>query len=415
VDGDVLSKAQDFVNGVLFTPSRDTPSWTMDQLAFEVYALQISGKSVNNASGLYSVWEQLSPWAKAMLAMTIDLQKPGDERTKTILSSLATSAVRSSTGAYWDPGDGNQVNYASANFTTAVVITALARFDPASPLLADGVRYLVAHRSAGGAWASSFESAWILQALAEALKGTGDLQANFAFSASLNDSPLLSGQAAGASTLTPVEASVPLSALSLDGPNALKLVHESGNGRLYYRAFLQVDRPVESAPALERGISIARAYYPAGTDCRKQVCTPVDTVSLGSSNPSLEVRLTITVPHPMYLVVVEDFIPAGAEVLNLELKTNQIVVSGPSTQGPQYDPRDPFAGGWGSWYFGAPTVYDDHIRWIASSLPAGTYELTYLLTPLQAGEYRLIPAHAYQYYFPDVEGTTDGALFKITD
>jgi alpha-2-macroglobulin len=119
------------------------------------------------------------------------------------------------------------------------------------------------------------------------------------------------------------------------------------------------------------------------------------------------------VPHDMNTVVVEDFIPAGAEVVNLTLKTSQRVVLPLSEGGQAYDPANPFRDGWGGWIFGSPIIYDDHIRWVASSLPAGTYVLTYLLTPLQVGEFRLVPARAYQYYFQDVEGSTAGAVFKI--
>jgi hypothetical protein len=413
VDADALAKAVQYGQGVLITPTATTAGWQLDRLAFQVYALQIAGFSAKDAGGLYGVVQYLSPWARAMLALTLELQNKSDPHIKEIVSDLESKAVRSSTGAYWETPADSQVNYGSANFTSAVVLAALAHFDPASTLVADAVRYLVAHRLNSGCWSSSYESAWALVALGEVLQGTGDLQANFAFSATLNDSALLKGQAGGAGSLTPVEATVPLSALDPTAPNALKLIHEAGAGNLYYRAFLQVDRPVESAQAMQHGISIERAYFPAGQDCRKADCQPVTQASLGASNPTLLVRLTVTVPHDMNSVVVEDFIPAGAEIVNLTLKTSQQVLPDQQQGAPAYDPANPFLDGWGSWYFSSPTIYDDHIRWVAAILPAGTYQLTYRLTPLQAGEYRLIPAHAYQYYFPDEEGSTAGAVFKI--
>ncbi|HEX7567355.1 MAG TPA: Ig-like domain-containing protein [Anaerolineaceae bacterium] len=414
VDTTVLAQAQKYVQSVIITPGPSAAKgWELDRLAFQVYALQVSGAPVKNAGGLYGVWQSLSPWAKAMLALTLDMQTKGDEHAKEIVSDLESKAVRSSSGAYWETTGDIQMNYASENFTSAVVLTALAHFDPASTLLADAVRYLVAHRLATGSWSSSYESAWVLLALGDTLQGTGDLQASFAFSASLNGSPMLTGQAGGVNALTPVEASVPLSSLDPANPNALKLVHEAGTGRLYYRAFLQVDRPVESAQPLQQGISIQREYFQAGQDCLKADCQPVSEVHLGDSNPTLLVRLSISVPHDMNSVVVEDFIPAGAEIVNLTLKTSQQVIPGNAEAALVYDPKNPFLDGWGGWFFSSPVIYDDHIRWVASTLPAGTYQLTYRLTPLQAGEYRLIPAHAYQFYFPDVEGTTAGAVFKI--
>jgi hypothetical protein len=39
--------------------------------------------------------------------------------------------------------------------------------------------------------------------------------------------------------------------------------------------------------------------------------------------------------------------------------------------------------------------------------------LTYTILPSLAGEYRVLPAHAWQAYFPEVQGTTAGTVFTI--
>jgi uncharacterized protein YfaS (alpha-2-macroglobulin family) len=120
----------------------------------------------------------------------------------------------------------------------------------------------------------------------------------------------------------------------------------------------------------------------------------------------------------MNYVVVEDYFPAGTEVLNPRLKTSQQNVvplpqEGTEQTQPQYDQANPFDQGWGWWLFNDPQVYDDHIRWVVEYLPAGTYELTYRLTPTLAGEFRVIQAHAWEYYFPDVEGSSQGRVITI--
>ena len=78
-----------------------------------------------------------------------------------------------------------------------------------------------------------------------------------------------------------------------------------------------------------------------------------------------------------------------------------------------FDPRDPFALGWGWWYFDGPQIYDDHVLWTAGYVPAGTYVLTYELLPYQRGTYQVLPAHAWQLFYPEVQGTTAGDLFTI--
>ena len=74
---------------------------------------------------------------------------------------------------------------------------------------------------------------------------------------------------------------------------------------------------------------------------------------------------------------------------------------------------DFFTDNWGAWYFTAPQIYDNRIRWSAERLPAGSYELTYRLAPMQAGKYHILPTHAYLSFYPDVEGRAGGAVLTI--
>jgi O-acetylhomoserine (thiol)-lyase len=67
-----------------------------------------------------------------------------------------------------------------------------------------------------------------------------------------------------------------------------------------------------------------------------------------------------------------------------------------------------------AWLFNEPQIHDDGILFTADYLPAGTYVLTYTLVPLQAGEFRVLPAHAWQSFFPEVQGTSAGTVFEIT-
>ena len=415
VKGDVLRRGTLYLGTKLSDPRSLHQSWELDQQAFYNFALAEAGAgNPRSAEDLFAFRDQLSPWAKALFALTEESFSPGGGEGRTLLSDLEASALRSATGAHWESSQIYWQYPSTPIFNTAVAVYALARLDPASPLLPDAVRYLMDHRSADGGWGNGYETAWVTLGLAQTLKGTGDLNASFVFSASLNNRPLVSGQAGGPEALTPVRASADWSDLLKDAPNALRIRHEAGDGKLYYRAALRLERPAETAAPLDRGLSISRAYYPAGQDCRIKPCAPIQSASLGGAvgpQPIL-VRLTLTVPHDVYYVQVEDFIPAGAEVVNPELKTSQQAAAG-EAEAMRYDPRNPYANGWGGWLFGQPAVYDDHLAWGADYLPAGTYELAYVLAPLQAGEFRLLPARAWMTYFPEVQGTSAGAIFTI--
>jgi uncharacterized protein YfaS (alpha-2-macroglobulin family) len=387
--------------------------WELDRLAFTLYAFQESeGLQEDEWSlldDLHDRRERLSPWARALLALAIQSASPGDVRARNLIADLEAGALRTASSASWESDTGSWRVPGTPLYTTAVVVYALAQRDPASPILIEAVRYLVVNRDARGLWGSTYESAWVILALTEAMQGLGELQADFTFSASLNGAPLASGQAVGSQILDSIQASVPLDSLSPDHPNALTLDRDEGLGRLYYRAALLVNRPVESTQPLNRGMDISRVYYDG--DCEGD-CAPLTTLELGRSS-TLTTRLTLTLPNDSYYLVIDDFIPAGTELLNRALKTSQ---QGEDETAAQlvYDEDDPYAQGWGWWYFNEPQFHDDHITWTADYLPAGTYELTYTLIPTTAGEFQVLPAHARLAFFPDVQGTSAGAVLEIT-
>jgi alpha-2-macroglobulin len=410
IDPGAIGNAQTYLSTKVSAPldPLTTQPWQLDELAFMQYALQQSGRSDADPTGLYDFRDKLDPWSKAFLAMTLNAKTPGSELSRTLVSNLEGQAVRSATGVHWEDANPGGNGLSTPNFATAVVMEALAQLDPASTLLPDAVRYLAVNRRPNGAWSSSYETAWVLMALTDVMQGTGDLQASYAFSASLNGTELLKGKAGGPDALTPVSGTVTLDKLKADRSNSLNITRDAGSGRLYYRINLQVDRPADTAQPVSQGLSIDRRFVLSGQDCRKVNCPPINGLKIGDLAQPVFVHLTLTVPTDMQYLVVDDFIPAGAMVADSSLRTTQ------RGQTASYSPDDPFGGaGWGWWYFGTPRIYSDHISWAARSVPAGTYELTYQILPAQAGEFRVIPAHVYEYYFPEVEGSSAGSVFSI--
>ena len=388
--------------------------WAMNRAIFHYYVLRQVGSfdPGYTIDMIYSNLGVLEPWAKALLAEKLLLTSGNEECAINLLSDLQGTAIRSASGAHWESsreaiGDGRNPN--SPLFNTAVVVFVQTKCDPSSPILADAVRYLVSQRGASGRWGSSYERAWIILALNEYMRATGELRGSFNFSAALNGAPLAKGEAGAGQNLESVTASTPLVQLHSSGANSLLVSRDAGDGKLYYRAALTVDRPVESAPALSQGISVSRAFL----SCSGDDCQPVTSYQMpDDSSGRVKVQLTVTLPNDAYYLMVQDHIPAGAEMLDTTLKTSQQGEESVSVEA-QYDNADPFSGGWGWWYFNNPQLYNDHILWSADYLPAGTYVLTYTIVPSLPGQYRVLPAHAWQAYFPEVQGTSAGAVFEI--
>jgi uncharacterized protein YfaS (alpha-2-macroglobulin family) len=141
------------------------------------------------------------------------------------------------------------------------------------------------------------------------------------------------------------------------------------------------------------------------------------------ANQQVLVRLNLILPQDAFYVILEDYIPAGAELLDTSLKTSQLggpdlseldVTDQALTPEALFEAQNPFSAGWGWWLFQKPQIFDDHITWSADYLPAGSYVLEYIFTALQPGEFRVLPAHAHQLYFPEVQGSSAGTIFMIT-
>lgn len=402
-----IMDANRFVTASLYTTDMVQETWKLDQLAFAYFVLNQNGRQSPVPSELFRLGTRLNPWGQAFLAMA--LAAGGDSQSAdTILADLRGSAIRSASGAYWQQKEDSLSHFSNVYASTAMVLMALLELDPASPLVGDAVRYLTLQRDGHG-WLNSFGSGWVLAGLSRALRATGELQGNFSFSAVLNGAIIASGQAGGAQTFNPVRGSVSVAQLP-SNRNALRIQRSEGGGRLYYRAVLEVGQPVETVQPMDGGIVVSREYYLEGADCGLDTCLPVTGVNRSLSNPIVQVRLSVTVPNDLTYLVVEDYIPAGAEIVNTTLQTTR---QGSQAEKMMSVDQDRFSSGWGWWYFDEPRIFTDHIRWVGAYVPAGTYVLTYRLLPLQAGEFRVLPARAYAYYFPDVQGRTGGSVFKI--
>jgi len=402
VDEIVMQDAVNYLIATLPAPEMLSEPWQLDRLAFQYFAL--AEASTGDPAGVGMLYErrsQLSSWAQAFLALTLESLSPDDPRLRELYSDLEASAIRSASGTHWE-SHGSRANMETAVFSTSVVVYALAQHDPASGAIPEAVRYLMAARGADGAWASTYETAWSVMALTKVMQGTGELAGDFGFRAALNGVGLVEGVAGGDARLNPVDAAVPVSSLYAEDPNALTIQRDDGPGRLYYTAHLEVLRPVEDVTPLDRGISVERSYETMNGSIT------TDSEPQPSVAELVTVKVALTLKNAAYYLVVEDYIPAGAEILDTSLKTSQQVSV-------EYDPRDPFNRGWGWWYFNDPQIYDDHIAWSVEFLPAGTYELTYTLVLNQPGDFRVLPARAWEFYFPEVQGNSAGDVLVIED
>jgi uncharacterized protein YfaS (alpha-2-macroglobulin family) len=408
IDQTALDEAISFVQSSIVPTGMLSTAQLRNRQVFLLYCLEAAGEG--DLASLHQLSDQrdtLSVWAEGLLATSLADLSPNDPALDGLRSDLETAATRSATGASWQDQSVDRWNLGSSVRTTAQVLQALLTVDPENPLVANGVRWLLAARSRDGSWASSHETAWAMLALTQWLDAQGGLQANFEYQISLNGRTLTQGQADPGALLTSVTLTEPIADLFPDQPNQLSFRRGTGSGTLFYTAHLTVYRPIEDVPAQSRGLSVLHRYFYYDGHCGTldEPCAEATSASVGDD---ILVRVSLIVPSDQYYVIVEDPFPAGMEPIDRGLSTSPVDLS---TSGGIAS--DTFQSGLGWWRFIRAELRDDRLALFADYLPAGTYQYDYVLHATFAGEYRVLPTTARALYFPEVYGQAAGTVYTI--
>ncbi|MFN8595468.1 MAG: alpha-2-macroglobulin, partial [Anaerolineae bacterium] len=423
VDAGVIDRGVQYLISRIKPTTQLSQPWEANQQAYLLYTLAEAGRSqTSELVALYDSKRQLlGNYGKALLALGLKLDQPNEtSRVKTLLSDLVSNAKASATGMHWEETTPDWYSWNTDTRSTAIVLDAIAQLDPKNQLGPNVVRWLMMARTAGR-WETTQETAWALIALTDWMKATGELNPDYNWVVKVNDQTIGNGTANRDTVKQSVTLSQTIASLLRDQGNALTIERnfkapQSGDGQLYYSAYLRTFIPVTDVKSLSRGISVSRQYYAADDKCFLPLkpgetpipCTPVTKAKVGDV---LQVKLSIVAPTDLYYVLVEDPLPAGTEAVDTSLKTTTQV-----GEGPQLNPTDQtycFYCGWGWWWFTHSELRDEKVALFASYLPSGTYEYTYQVRAGIDGTFNVIPAHAEEMYFPEVFGRSDGGTFVV--
>ena len=415
VDEEVMERAAEFLQDSLRKPRDLERHWQANRQAFILYVLAEAGQGdLGRTVALFDRRDVLDTFGKAYLAMALGLLEPDKPtRVNALLSDITSDAIVSATGAHWEEA---QVDYYAMNTdtrSTGIVLAALARLDPDNALAPNAVRWLMVARQ-DGHWETTQETAWAILALTDWMVATGELEGAYNWQVVVNGELLGEGSVARENIDETVELQMKVAELLADEANRVVIERwapegqDAGTGRLYYSMYLRYYKPVEDVTALNRGIIVSRKYTLADCDPEEEQCPAITQAQVGDA---IRVGLTIIAPSDLHYVVVEDPLPAGAEGVDQSLKTTSVVGEMPELT--RTDRRDPWGGGYGWWWFSHTELRDEKAVLFATYLPRGTYEYTYLIRASLPGEYGVIPTHAYEMYFPEVFGRSDGGMFII--
>jgi hypothetical protein len=397
----VIDNAVAFLQGSLLAPKDIAAPWQANQQAFVLYVLAEAGQSdMSRMVTLFEQREQLDNFGRAFLALGLHLADPAAGQIDTLVSDVTNAVVVSATGAHWEETAPDARAMNTDVRSTAIIVAAFSRIQPDHALLPPAVRWLMTVRQQGGYWSTTQETAWSIIGLTDWLAASGELDAAYAWSTSLNGAELDSGKVTPANLTDTTALHLAIGDLLTEAVNRLAVERDGEAGQLYYAAYLTYAKPADTVKALDNGLSVQRQYRRMGGDGK--------AITSANVGDYVQVELTLIAPTDLHYVLVEDYLPAGAEALDSSLATTSLTAAAPAPG--QSDSRQPW--GWG--YFTHTDLRDEKAVLFANYLPAGVYQYTYTIRASLPGEYRVIPTHAEQMYFPEVFGRSDGALFEIT-
>ena len=385
---------ESFVN-----PADEFNQWTLNEMAFAHFVLAEIGRAdAGRMSTLFAVNERLSLYGQAFLAMALHNVEPTDARIDTLLDNLFGAAQFSATGASWHEDDLNYNLMDTDIRTTAIVLTAFIRLDPGQPLLPQAVRWLMSAREHGH-WASTQETAWSLMALTDWLVASNELAGDYTWQVGVNPGQVTNSEFSGtvnADTLREKESiQLAITDLLRDQANTIRFDRSNESGQLYYTMDLRYNLDALAVDARDRGVAVARTFSVA--DQRTNSADVGDVISMA---------VTIVAPADRHHLLVEVPLPAGVEPIDSSLATEPDFYNMP-----QLDAMN--SRGAGDWTPSYIDVRDDKVALFATYLPAGAYQFTFQVRATLAGEFRVLPVHAQEMYFPDVWGRSAGELFTV--
>jgi len=406
VNDQVMSRAATFLQGTL--DEKDvTLDLDADTRAFTLHVLAEHGNGdLGRTVALFERRDSLDLYGKAFLILALQRLEPEEQsRVSTLVSDLTNGAVLSATGAHWEELTTDYHTMSTDTRSTAIVLLSLLRATPNDPLVENAVRWLLDTRREGH-WDSTQETTWSILALTDFLVATGELEADYDYHVAVN------GEVVGASTVTAQDVAqtrslrVEVADLLQAQANVIVLqrltssADQTGKGQLYYSMYLRYYLPAGDIKALGRGIYISRRY--------ELLDAPGEAIHSARVGDVVRVKLTLLAPNDLHYLVVEDPLPAGCEALDVSLRTTSAAYQG-AQLAREAEP---------SLYwccFTETELRDEKAVLFATFLGQGSYEYSYLIRASVAGQFLTVPAQAYEMYFPEVFGRSDGGLFSVEE
>ncbi len=437
VDQGMLDRGLDYLRGRFLVESN------VHMLAYEARVLAMAPRMHNTirpivTGRLYDLRERLTPYSKALLAMS--LHTLGDtEKSQVLLRNVETTAhLDEGNGtANWDRSrQGWWYWYQNDIETNAAVLQAYMQINPESRLPAMLAKWLV-NNQRGNIWDSTRATAMVVYSLADYARASKELAPEYTLSVDLGGRVRRSYTVTRENALFFDNQFVVPDELLETGNQTLTL-SKDGPGTLYYSAFTRYFSQEEGIKrtGLDQGMSeifVNRRYFRLvpGTASGAPQSRQRETAR---PNPFLTGRYELLTVGAEYVIPGDT--QAGPRYQRLELKDGALLTSGDLIEVElELESKNDYdylvfedlkpsgcesvevrSGGHSSGGLYSNVEFrDQKVAFFLGSLPQGKRTLSYRLRAEIPGRFHVLPTNGYAMYAPDIRAISDEMTLSVKD
>ena len=348
--------------------------------AYAVLALSLYGEKMEGQfNNLYNKRNTLSAPAQAYLLLAaLHLNQGADVKLKLAQELLNRQQTGNQT-VHFSSGEAQPWLHMTDVKVTALALEALLVVGDYLPQPYRAVQWLTDQLGKEGYWINTSANAAVFGALNAYYKLKESVEPDFTASVSLDGKNVLTQSFKGR-TLQTVRGVWPFAQVYQHANQARVRFVKAGAGTLYYTLW-QTYAPMAYSDSVNAGFEVSRSI----TDLQGKAVTEF------KAGQRYKVTLKTRSTASRSFVVLEDFIPAGFEIVNTSLATES-----------QEQAASLNNAAWGG--FERDEKYDDRIVIFADYLTEGEHEYSYLVQASVAGDFAYPSLWASQMYDPAVFG-----------
>jgi uncharacterized protein YfaS (alpha-2-macroglobulin family) len=358
---------------------------------------------------LYEDRTQLAVYSLAMYGLALHKQNEA-EKLAMVMRNIGQYVVKDDENqtAFLNLPEGMWWYWYGSEFEAhAYYLKLLAAKEPDNPIAPRLVKYLVNNRKHATYWSSTRDTALVIEALADFIKASGEDKPDLTVEVWLDGEKRKEVKIDGQNLFTfDGELVVEGGALTA-GRHTIEL-RKSGNGPLYWNAYLTNFTLEDQIAGAGLELKVARRYYQL-TPAEKSIDVPggrgqvigqrvekydrTKVASLGSvtSGSLIEIELVIESKNDYEYIVFEDMKAAGCEPVALQ-------------------------SGYGDNELGAyMELRDNRVVFFARQLARGRHSLSYRVRAEIPGRFSALPTKASAMYAPQLRGNSDELKLVIED